>query len=239
MRLSHLRVASVLVLVLVTSPSLGQPTAQISLRDEVIAEHKATRDVWRARYLAQVSATCGNRAHYDDDGLHLRIGTSIETFTDHIKYDDKAHVIGEPIVHVLMRCDNRLGLYVVELHHWEWTTVLLVPQEGGFNNLALHAEPIPSPDDRALIVAEGDISGIGPRNGIEIALRDEHGGWYRVWRYDPPDAFSWSFLGWDAPNRFRVRMGGFNRTHWESVIEFSEYGFTRSDGPKTPDAPRP
>lgn len=243
--------ATAIVIATSATAAPGQSAAPPSQREQDIAEHKQARDAWRAAHQAQAAASCGARARYDDEGLHLGIGTYPIFLRDHIDiYQDDGPILGEPTVHILLRCLDAQGLYVVRLVHWEWAKVALVPFDGALGrDVFLHGEPDASPDGMTLVFAEEEL-GLGPRTTIQIVRRDEHGHWRTMWDYRPPDAMEWTFAGWESPNRFRVTFWDSMKNaegvrfhpdvlRWESVIEFSSTTFTRIDGPKRPDKPTP
>lgn len=243
--------ATAIVILTSATTAAGQSAAPLSPREQDLADHRQARDEWRAAHQAQAAASCGARARYDDEGLHLGIGTHPIFLRDHIDiYQDNGPILGEPTVHILLRCLDAQGLYVVRLVHWEWAKVGLFPFDGAIGrHVFLHGEPEASPDGTALVFANEEL-GLGPRSTIQIVRRDDHGHWRTMWDYRPPDAAEWHFAGWEGPSRFRLTFwngmkNGEGVVHlptvlrWESVIEFSAATFTRTDGPKTPDKPYP
>ena len=221
------------------SSAYPQPT----LREIAIAESKAARDEARSKSLAETRETCGDRVRYDDEGLHLRVDqftnlrfSGFLTLRDQIDFSkDGEFLTADSEIHLLKQCDERLGLYIVEVSLFEWSETVVVPMSGPPTYNRFVGAPLPSLDFNSIVFLREQ--GLGPRSRVEIALRDANGGWQKVWEYFPPDAYEWSFVRWEALNRFRLAMEGYfsseETQHWDSVIEFTPTSFTRTDGTKT------
>lgn len=212
------------------------------------AAFRRIREDMREDAWSRAAATCTGRARYDGDRLILGETTGAHTFTDAVEaYDAKGLYWIAPRLHLIERCDDQLRLTIVEVMHEEWGEYLLVPWDSPHRPLHLFGPPHPAPGGQAVVAVAHNQEAPSERlkdRGIEIALRDALGTWRKAWHHVPVDAWTAEFLRWEGPNRIRVLMhdrppGAPDRKRWETVIEITPTSLIRTDGPKSPEPPKP
>ena len=221
-----------LVTLLTLNPSGHAQTGSTQADEgrEMAMEIRKTRDYWRTDQHPNAVAECAGRARYEGDTLYLTQGTQTLELQDIIDiFSPSGLMNGDLAIHRLHRCADELGLYIVEVSHWEGRYFNLIAQSPNVPSVSLDDVPVASPDNNALILAEYDPTDRAPNSEIIIVLRDANGHWHKVWRHAPADAVGWTFLRWESPSRFRLAL--YNGLWWESVIEFTPTTLTRTDGP--------
>ena len=176
---------------------------------------------------AEAIAACGGRVVRSGRALKLTVARGAPVILENI-VDEREYE--------LVACADDLGLFLVRIHHYESSTLLLVDQATGYRNEV--AGPIHvSPSKRAFVVVEPFSSGGEFWDfGINVYHRRPSGSWVETLRYHPPDFSGREFLAWEGEDAVRIFTATWKEgalvTGHETVLRISPQSFVREDGPE-------